>query len=463
MSLKNILLFLFSFLNLSLISEAYLIDNHHQVEFFDGSKYEFLRTTEDLSLEKIQSAEYQEKFRQINHKYVQLDPHFTYWIKFKIKNELPDQKNLLLVVYSHQTDEVDFFVPDFENEYYQRTQGSTFKFSERDYDDKNFVFDIPYSPKEQVYYLKYISSIPVNLSFSVESTKSFLHEHNTRYNLSFFVFGLIFMVILFNLYIFFLIKKPAFLIYVGYALFSIFFVMDMDGFDFQYFWPNNPEYNHYSFQLSNGLMVCFSLLLSIVVLDIKHTSWWLLGLHIVAVVVKVISLFVIDSYLDDMKLDLILLVIPIFAAFFFINNKQQNLSRIYIFGSFVFWVGYTIYTMKLHGLMPNIHLYSIIKYALILQGIVLSKTLMERYHFTLFKIVDEKRSKDVHQQLKKEFDSKLADLSTKVHLLNNQVKELDTELHERKTKYKELKSEFIFQKVKLQELEQQKEDEFFYQ
>ena len=214
MRLKNLVLFILLIFSSPLRTLAYLIDNHHQVEFFDGSKYEFLRTKEDLSLETIQSNEYQNKFKQINHKYVQLDPEYTYWIKFKIKNELADQKNLLLVVYSDQTDEVDFFIPDFANQYYQRTQGSTFKFNERDYDDKNFVFDIPYSPKEQVYYLKYISTIPVNLSFSVESTKSFLHEHNTRYNLSFFVFGLIFMVILFNLYIFFLIKKPAFLIYV---------------------------------------------------------------------------------------------------------------------------------------------------------------------------------------------------------------------------------------------------------
>ncbi len=452
--MNRIIILLTLFLNvISLSIASNILTDEVQEIYYNGANYEILVTDSDLKIEDVNKPFWQEKFKIPVHTEKMLDPEYTYWIKFKLKNEIQEQKDLLLVVYSHQTSEVDFFIPEEKNKYYQRTLGADFKFDSRKYDDKNFIFDVPYSPKNEVYYLKYQSEIPVKLSFTVESTRNFLKEHNKRYNLTFFVFGLIFMVILYNAYLYFYARKKAFLFVAGYAISAALYILDIDGFGFQYFWPDFPGFNHFSFQVTNGLMVVFTLMLSSVFLNLKKNSVTLYYVHILAIVFKLISLILIEDYVLDLKIDVILLSIPVFTSMSQRKKKNHYMVSLFTAALSVFWIGYLFFTLQIIGVISgNFNSYTVLKYTLIVQIVLLSKSLSERYHITFLKI-HHKHFADLASENTNEAKKANRELSTQILKLTTQIQQLERDLDDKGKDYKELKSEYVYLKVQLQELE----------
>lgn len=452
--MNRIIVLLTLFLGAIVYSKAsnVLTDDTQEI-YYNGANYQILVTDANLSINEVNKPFWQEKFDKPEHPEKMLDPEYTYWIKFKLKNDIQEQKDLLLVVYSHQTSEVDFFIPEEEDKYYQRTLGADFKFDSRKYDDKNFIFDVPFSPKEEVYYLKYQSEIPVKLSFTVESTRNFLKEHNKRYNLTFFVFGLIFMVILYNAYLYFYARKGAFLFVAGYAISAALYILDIDGFGFQYFWPHFPEFNHFSFQVTNGLMVVFTLMLSSVFLNLKKNNEILYYFHVVAIVFKLISLLIIEDYVLDLKIDVILLSIPVFTSMSQRKKKNNYMVSLFTAALCVFWTGYLFFTLQTIGVISgNFNSYTVLKYALIIQIVLLSKSLSERYHITFLKI-HQKHFASLASENTDEAKEANRALSSQILKLTTQLQQLEKELDEKGKDYKELKSEYIYLKVQLQELE----------
>ena len=84
----------------------------------------------------------------------------NYWIRFKIYNKSGIYSKWVLEILDSRFSEVVFYTPDFGDtlRYAQSTTGLQYNFNEREYQHKNFVFDIPLGStlKEEspYYYIK---------------------------------------------------------------------------------------------------------------------------------------------------------------------------------------------------------------------------------------------------------------------------------------------------------------------
>jgi len=442
-------LFITAFLfSITSFANIIVLEEKNDFQNFNRNTFEVFETTNpNLDISEILLLK--EKFQEPNNPNKHRPSDKIYWVKFTLLNQFQDKRNLILTFFSHEVSELHFYVPDSENHYYLNTQGANFPFEYRLYPDKNFIFNIPYSPKPTTYYMRVMSKKTVGLNFKVQTIEGFVFDHSERYTQTFFIFGLLFMVILINAYIYVQTYKSAFLHFIFYTVFSGVYLMNLDGFDFQYLWPNKPYLNIFSFQFTNFLFISSSLILSISILNLRKSKVHLYGI-VFLIILKAVMLYYIETPSIQIKIDVVLLLIPIIISTYYVLVEQKTYFKYfnqYNLANFLFILCYLTYSFALDGLRFNFNIFPIIKFGILIQVVLISKNLMQKYYYAIFKFVEKRRETETQLEIKKECDLKIKSLNEKLSAVNAELKSTQKELSEKHTKYAELKSQYVLLKV----------------
>ncbi len=125
--------------------------------------------------------------------------------------------------------------------------------------------------------------------------------------------GAFILAIVYNLFIFFSVRESAYLFYVLHALFLSLAVFTVLGYSFQYFWPNNPEWNSQSLGLYAPVNRIFAFLFCLQFLRLKERLPWLARLIQLVILIDVV---VILGYPFGLYSKLyILMTIPSFLGY----------------------------------------------------------------------------------------------------------------------------------------------------
>jgi len=160
----------------------------------------------------------------------------VFWLQLDIMKT--DSNSLLKSCYT-QIDELSVYFSD-NNKIKSVNTGDLFPFSTRDVEHPCFVFDIP--QQVNTVFVRAQSSGPVNLPFEVVEEDYFWHDNMSTQLVYGFYFAVLLSMIIYNLFLFFIVKDISYLYYVGYLGGIVFFLASLSGHAFMYLWPMTPRW-----------------------------------------------------------------------------------------------------------------------------------------------------------------------------------------------------------------------------
>jgi two-component system, sensor histidine kinase LadS len=179
-----------------------------------------------------------------------------YWVKLPLNLKSGQSRLWLIEFYDQTIDHIDAFIPDKGAGYTKMEMGDQYPFHHKNFDHKNFEILIdPSLEGEFVYYFRIKSKTYADIRIAIRSINRFVEYALFEYFLYGIFYGMIAIIILYNLLMYLAIREVKYLYYTFYIFSVGIYAMCVDGIAYQYLWPNAPEWN----QIAHGLAL-FSLI-----------------------------------------------------------------------------------------------------------------------------------------------------------------------------------------------------------
>lgn len=281
----------------------------------------------------------------------------TFWIKMVVSNQTTE--NLLLLDLSLPTiDFVKLYFPNNNGLFDSIEMGEHLSFSSRIYDDPDYLFDLKINSKDsKVFYLKICSKEGIQLPIKIGTQKSILTEIKHKSILSGLYFGIMLVIIFYNLFIYFSVKDKSYLFYVIYVLFTFLTQTSLQGYPFQFLWPNFPLLARYGLFVFPVLTSISGIIFMKVFLDINSYSKILNKLVYILCIPYFISLFfvLVDNYkASQMILEISSMIVSVFMLVtpIIILRKGFKPAKYFLLAWSVFLLGIIIYILKDFEILP---------------------------------------------------------------------------------------------------------------
>lgn len=187
----------------------------------------------------------------------------TAWIRFSIKNNGHFNEQLLLELNHPPIDEITLFSQQKDGSFKQITTGESLPFFSREVNYRSYVFRLPIDDNESKnYFLKISTEGSMQLPLTLWTATAFIGEKEWETLLLGAYFGVMHLLMISMLTVFFMSKDKLFLYYSLYLLSSIVIQASLNGFSFQYVWPNLPLWSHHFTALGLGFTGICSLIFS---------------------------------------------------------------------------------------------------------------------------------------------------------------------------------------------------------
>lgn len=242
--------------------------------FFVESRYIgiYEDSTQSLSIEQVSDPGFLNRFQQAAASLPYSSrPDRDYWIRFTIQGKVLTQKDWLLEMGDPRVNyfETYYLAPDGSMIQARKKAGMDLPFYQREYQHKNYAFDLPSDQEMITFYVRFRSFNPTSFLFKIRT-----HEFFTYYSLyEYFILGLFYGILLimavYNLLLFFTFRENFYLYYVFYVLSCILLSFSEDGLGFQFIWQNYPGFNHFVIYYSPLVFLLSFSIYSISFLEIR--------------------------------------------------------------------------------------------------------------------------------------------------------------------------------------------------
>ncbi len=158
----------------------------------------------------------------------------AFWVKFTLPPDMLHKKNLLLELDYPLMDHADIYVPDSRGEYTEKQYGSLKPFASRDLQHRNIVIKIPDDRTGGApFYLRFENEDRMEFPLILWSEKAFRNNLYLEQFILGLYYGIMLVMMLYNLFIFFSVRDVSYLYYVLYILAMGIFQLGQNGFLYQ--------------------------------------------------------------------------------------------------------------------------------------------------------------------------------------------------------------------------------------
>lgn len=163
-----------------------------------------------------------------------------YWLKFDINFE-PELVNSqwLLEIPFPLLDYVALYTPKPSGEYTVTQTGDRSPFSHRAIDTTSFVFQIKPFQENNTFYIHVKTQDSLQVPLHLWNETAFIKHTAFSHWVQGIYLGIMIVMVLYNFFIFISVKESTYLYYIGYISFFIIFQASLEGYTFEYLWPNN--------------------------------------------------------------------------------------------------------------------------------------------------------------------------------------------------------------------------------
>ncbi|MGB0525136.1 MAG: 7TM diverse intracellular signaling domain-containing protein [Flammeovirgaceae bacterium] len=382
----------------------------------------------------------------------------VYWIRFTARELTSPAKEWLLWIDFPILDHIELYEQNGDGELInKRTMGFCEPFDNRPIRHANFAIPLEFNYSQPTtFYIKVYSKKAKILPLSIVSKDAFYQGKSAEDILYGLLFGILFVMLLYNGFVYYALKDRSYLYYVLTILSTALFFGGSSGYAFQYIWSDYPEFNTISLILFTCLLIITTNSFSQSFLKIKQHSkfldWSLTAGKIISGLAA-ISLFILDDVMPvgvGMYLVISITILQLLASGI-VSWRKGYRPAIYFT---IAWLGYLLGGLSLTFVNWNIFSFNFFTYhaselGATLMVILLGLALSESYR--LLKKEKEEASKKVikmqeeaNQVLEKRVHERTAELMEtneelnqiveELNMTNDQLNGLNTELSKRNKK-----------------------------
>ena len=173
-----------------------------------------------------------------------------YWLKVTLQTDYEQTDKIwVLEQLSPLTDQISIFIPSNSQQYSMIENGDSLSYNNRPFKFTNLTFEFSLPPQQKnTVFLRISTRSSLALAFNLRSYQAFKAYSASFYLVNGLYYGVLMVMLIYNLFLFFSIKEKTYFIYTLHILFFGIFIVTIDGFGAQYLWPNTTWIN------SNGLL-----------------------------------------------------------------------------------------------------------------------------------------------------------------------------------------------------------------
>ena len=197
-----------------------------------------------LSLRDVQRPEWAARFvpASVASSSVQR-PSSAYWLRFRVQQVGKQAQHWYLDLFDCHINTLVFY-PNVASEAGAVHTGADLPFDSRPYGGKNFLLKLPdQAAGPQTYYLRIHSTSKTSFLACMRTEQKLAEHGQTEYGLLGLFYGVLLIMVVYNLFLFFFTKDLSYLRYVLYVLSCSLLFLSEDGLGFQYLWSDFPRVN----------------------------------------------------------------------------------------------------------------------------------------------------------------------------------------------------------------------------
>lgn len=282
----------------------------------------------------------------------------AYWVRFTLNNPEAVDVNLLFQQACPLIDDMKLYIPE-KASYRIIEVGDYKKFSERPIRHRTFVIPIVVKAKSSMScYVRQQTTSSMRFDLSLSSPEEFNRQSSMEYYFLMIYYGVIGIMIIYNLVIFLFVRRVEYLLYVLFVLFFATFTMGQNGLAYEFLWPNHPWWANYGIPLILALTLFCYMLFVMVFLEMKDHSRPLYrcyqGIVIISAVVAVLC--AILPYQRAMVISAAwagLVAVVSFFSGFAMAFKKVRTAYFFTIAFFVFLPAASVYICMSFGLVPQ--------------------------------------------------------------------------------------------------------------
>jgi two-component system, sensor histidine kinase LadS len=281
------------------------------------------------------------------------------WVRLTLANTSAKDLQMALRQDYPLIDYIDLWSPQGDGTWREIKTGDRRLFSTREFEHRDFLFglDLPASTR-QTYYMRFASSGPIDISLSVYEPHTLLGAVSREQLAYGGYYGGFLMLVLYNFFIFLVVRDKAFFYYLLYAVSYGLYFSVFNGLSFEFLWPNNPVWGNQSLLVLLSSTLIFGLQFTRTLLDTSSKSprmdrvaLVLLGLAAVALVA---SLFLPYSTLIlSLALLTVLVTVTILGLGMLGMIDGYRPARYFMIAWATLLLGVLVYMLKTFGVVPH--------------------------------------------------------------------------------------------------------------
>ncbi len=287
----------------------------------------------------------------------------AYWVRWTIVNDTIRPIDLVIDLGNPREDNVTWYVIRKDDHVEKYATGDRHPFRQRPLElSRNFALPLLLAPQERVTVYLHLKShdgfyepMPVTLY-----QKNCFFRDSSRHALILTLYhgGLLFLL-MYNLLLYFSTKERSFLYYVGYMACLLMWNFTVNGYSFQYLWPNSPVFNNHFLTFCSAYAFGLFGLFTIEYLNLRShaprclvlTIQILSGLNFVVVIPSILDYYAFSVAYGQL-VGLAVTVVTLGAGIRLLVGGQRQ-ARFFMSAFTMMGVGATVYICKIIGLAPS--------------------------------------------------------------------------------------------------------------
>jgi two-component system NtrC family sensor kinase len=374
----------------------------------------------------------------------------TYWLKIEISSEI-NTENYRLQVAQPCLDEIDFYQFGKNGALKVERGGESFPFDVREFFDPSFIYRIRLdSGKANEFYFRIKSRDNFQVPIRVGNPEAVFEQNKIKDFILGIFSGIMVVMFLYNGFLYITVRDKTYLYYIVYLATVILTQISIQGYTFQYLWPNSPFLAQWSPFIFSPLVGVASAYFLRVFLNTTHFTPKLDKgfkifniLYTVAFLFAVFGIFHVSFQLITACASLLSMYMLITAAVIF--RKKYKPARFFLVAWSMFLTGVTIYAMTNVGILPvNNFTFYTMPFGCAAEVVLLSLALADRIN--VLKKEKEQSQADalrVSQQNQKLITEQNIILEQKVHERTLELEETNEELNVTLTYLKDTQTQLV--------------------
>ena len=281
----------------------------------------------------------------------------SFWLKIPIKNTSEESK-LILMLEQPFIDAVELYTPLSNGTYEVTEMGEYQAFDKRQYLDPNYLFDVQIpSGEERTFYMKVSGKEQIQVPLVLGTKQLILEKRKQSDLLSGLYVGIIIVMMLYNLFIYFTTRDNSYLYYVVYIILIGLTQTSLQGYPFQYLWPDLPWISEHSLFIFPSLVGASALMFMRNFLQVKKALPKLDKLmalfhtvYVLCIILAIAGYYTL-SY-NMIEINAMVVSVYMLTVTIIIVRRGYRPGRYFLMAWSTFLLGVILFVMKDQGALP---------------------------------------------------------------------------------------------------------------